>query len=282
MTFSPARHIDFAAVKARHDIYDVASRYSELRKVAHSEYAGPCPVCGGHDRFHVNTRTQSWMCRNCTGADTWGDVIDLVCFVTGCRKSQVPSILGDLPSVTPVRPAEAKRQPKKWTDDRWQQEARKIVDDAAARLDAGVGRDYLEQRGIDEHTQHVFLLGYVKVSPPWDKELRQWAGGPAIVMPYLRHDSDTIMAIRYRHTNKDEEPRYINKAGSNVVLFGLYQLDFSAPTLVVVEGEFNALSVWQTCRDLVTVVSIGSQSVSHDTLSAVEKLSARFAHCIVW
>ena len=39
---------------------------------------GPCPKCGGDDRFSINTKKQVWNCRHCkTDADT-GDIIGLV------------------------------------------------------------------------------------------------------------------------------------------------------------------------------------------------------------
>jgi putative DNA primase/helicase len=36
---------------------------------------GPCPKCGGADRFSINTKKQCWNCRGCAGG---GDVIALV------------------------------------------------------------------------------------------------------------------------------------------------------------------------------------------------------------
>jgi len=43
--------------------------------------AGPCPRCGGHDRFAVNTRKQVFICRGCS---VGGDVIALAQFLDGC------------------------------------------------------------------------------------------------------------------------------------------------------------------------------------------------------
>ena len=40
------------------------------------EYAGPCPFCGGTDRFHVVPATGKWYCRQCTPRG--GDAIDYV------------------------------------------------------------------------------------------------------------------------------------------------------------------------------------------------------------
>ena len=41
---------------------------------------GPCPKCGGTDRFSINTKKQCWNCRNC---DVGGDVIALVQHLDG-------------------------------------------------------------------------------------------------------------------------------------------------------------------------------------------------------
>ncbi len=43
---------------------------TQLRKVAATnggEFAGPCPFCGGKDRFHVQPNKNRWLCRGCTG-----------------------------------------------------------------------------------------------------------------------------------------------------------------------------------------------------------------------
>jgi hypothetical protein len=44
------------------------------------EHIGPCPVCGGTDRFGVNPRKRVFLCR---GSGAAGDVIALVQYITG-------------------------------------------------------------------------------------------------------------------------------------------------------------------------------------------------------
>ena len=44
------------------------------------ERVGPCPKCGGDDRFSINTKKNVWNCRGC---GIGGDVIDLVKFLDG-------------------------------------------------------------------------------------------------------------------------------------------------------------------------------------------------------
>jgi phage/plasmid primase-like uncharacterized protein len=59
---------------------EVARRGHPLKRQGH-ELVGPCPVCGGLDRFSVNVRKQVWNCRGC---GVGGDVIALVQHIDGC------------------------------------------------------------------------------------------------------------------------------------------------------------------------------------------------------
>jgi DNA primase len=66
---------------------EVARRGIKLLRVG-AEMVGPCPICGGDDRFAVNRVKQVWNCRGCAKG---GDVIDLVRhldasnFIDACR-----------------------------------------------------------------------------------------------------------------------------------------------------------------------------------------------------
>ena len=46
------------------------------------ERVGPCPICGGNDRFSINIRKQIFNCRGCA---VGGDVIALTQFLDGCN-----------------------------------------------------------------------------------------------------------------------------------------------------------------------------------------------------
>lgn len=75
MTFS----FEIAQAKAA-DILSVAQQHgAQLRKFG-GERVGPCPVCGGRDRFSINPKRQIW---NCRGWGKGGDVIALVQHVMG-------------------------------------------------------------------------------------------------------------------------------------------------------------------------------------------------------
>ncbi len=56
-----------------------------LRLRGRVERVGPCPNCGGRDRFQVNTFKGRWLCRSCRPQKGAGnDVIGLVRFLDGC------------------------------------------------------------------------------------------------------------------------------------------------------------------------------------------------------
>jgi hypothetical protein len=58
---------------------EIERRGIKLRRTG-SELVGPCPRCGGEDRFAVNTKKQIWNCRGCGSK---GSVIDLVMSLDG-------------------------------------------------------------------------------------------------------------------------------------------------------------------------------------------------------
>ena len=72
------------------DILEVARRYGTLKRIGSAEYEGPCPVCGGKDRFGVNTKKRLWNCRGCGKG---GDVITLARHASGATFAQAVTAL---------------------------------------------------------------------------------------------------------------------------------------------------------------------------------------------
>ena len=98
----PAELIDRAK---QADILEVAKRYVTLKREGVSEWAGPCPVCGGTDRFSVNTRKRIWNCRGCAKG---GNVIGLAQHAGGATFAQAVAALNgdalaDIRSLPPRR-----------------------------------------------------------------------------------------------------------------------------------------------------------------------------------
>jgi CHC2 zinc finger/Toprim domain len=66
------------------------------------ERFGPCPACGGRDRFSINTKKQVWNCRGCQKG---GDVIALVMHLDDLDFWEAVELLAGVP------PAGQKQQP---------------------------------------------------------------------------------------------------------------------------------------------------------------------------
>src|SRR5436853_7655590 len=71
-----------------------------IKLVGRGERVGPCPVCGGRDRFSINIKKQIWNCRGCARG---GDVVDLVQHLDGVDfKIAVQTLGGN--ETRPIRP----------------------------------------------------------------------------------------------------------------------------------------------------------------------------------
>ena len=114
-----------------------------LKRVSASEggeYAGPCPMCGGKDRFHVQPARGRWLCRRCTGK--WSDAIALHRALRHSTFEEAVRALcgGDLAHTSsdrrhtvaqPVEPASAVSTPP---SPAWQNRARDVIAEAQRQL----------------------------------------------------------------------------------------------------------------------------------------------------
>lgn len=121
-----------------------------------AERTGPCPICGGDDRFSINTRKAQFQCRRCGGK---GDQISLVQFVLGldfpaalewlCGPRQ--ELSADEMAIRAARDAEnARRKEAEAAQFRAKaiSDARRIWESGRA-AEGSLVRDYLSLRGID-------------------------------------------------------------------------------------------------------------------------------------
>ena len=75
------------------------------------ERCGPCPVCGGDDRFSINTEKQVWNCRGCGKG---GDVIDLARHIDGSDfTAACTNLAGEQPQANPNGKNHAAGEPEK-------------------------------------------------------------------------------------------------------------------------------------------------------------------------
>lgn len=126
-----------------------------LQRAGH-ELVGPCPQCGGRDRFGVNLRKGLFLCRRC-GAT--GDGIALVMFDRGLDfKEALTWLCGEAEGISEAerkaRVAKA-REAMRQADERAERERQKVIADARRLWDQGQRpegtpvEEYLSRRAID-------------------------------------------------------------------------------------------------------------------------------------
>lgn len=278
------------------NIVELASRYTKMRHLSGQEYAGPCPKCGGEDRFHATK--EWWFCRQCSPKR--GDAPGFLQFVENLPFLEaVERLAGDRPTrpAQPVDRRERMRQTMLQTSQgrvpvapakeaagqstEWRQQAERIVTDAhdALMADNNPGAEYLLGRGLLPHVWEAYNFGFAQVyHAPSDSKL------PAIVIPWYR--AGKVSAVRYRFLKPPDKRKTTSLRDSSFsgVLFGGQAIAGCAErmrVLVLCEGELNAASIYQVAHMAQTdVLSIGSETATL-TPAAVEYIS-QYRQVIVW
>jgi len=259
----------------------------ELKKVGAVYRVGPCPWCGGHDRFVVKrtSRGDRWLCRGC-GDGKYHDAIAFVMRQNDCDFKNALQILGaDTPmkKLPRLNPPEA--QPTKSPSLDWQASAWRVVGCASDRLfsdDGQVARDYLSSRGLHRGTWYAWHLGLANVFDVIAQQSR-----PAIVIPWVTKADEEITAVKYRFFIDDhlEGLRYTSLTGSVPFIFGESSILSNDQTVLLVEGEINALSLWQCHPRGVSVVSFGAEQegeIPQARAVILRNLARNYKHVIIW
>jgi hypothetical protein len=290
----------------RTNLIDLVKQRVELRKESSAEWSGPCPLCGGEDRFHV--KADAFFCRQCH--PDFGDSIEYarwlhrvdfagaIGILTG--QTQGPKVRTVTP-ITTTKPAPPKQHSG------WLEQVQPVVAAAQERIeDATI---YLESRGLELTTAIAFGLGYRSDAPlpnTWDAKRRQHTVDPkpAIVIPWYR--GGKLCAVRYRFLAYHDYVGSDNKEHS-VKQSSVYDSDFTGVlygghvlpefctmplpengkcaerlrTLVLCEGEINAMSIWQVAHAWKwDVLSLGSES--QKLTDGARTFAQRYGRVIVW
>jgi DNA primase len=116
---------------------------------------------------------------------------------------------------------------------------------------------YLDSRGLTDEVARMFSLGYVASG--------EFAG--RLTIPYVTPGG--VVQIKYRCTDlshhdgfkhtHDTCPKYLYEAGSGTYLFNAQVLIYAADTVVVTEGEIDAIAV-QAYTGLPAVAYPGTET----------------------
>jgi DNA primase len=241
-----------------------------LRKIAGThggEYAGPCPWCGGHDRFRVwpYADKPGYWCRQC---DRKGDAIQDLRDRHGLTFGEACARLGQpLPNALYQRPIPKPPPLSKAPSATWQAKAQAFTASCERGLWTSGGAKalaYLYGRGLHEETLRVARIGY-HLSEIWGKpeawgmeadHKKIWLPR-GIGFPWWLDQELWRVVIRQVGAEVPKDQKYITVSGSSNTLYRVDTLQPNAPAMLV-EGCLDALAIVQEAGDLLAVVAAGS------------------------
>lgn len=271
-------------LKSSVPILTIAGRDSELHKIAGTqggEWAGPCPKCGGTDRFHLQERGL-WMCRSCH--PRWADVIEYVQWRHGFAYARAVEYLSGsyLPAVQQARrqagePArrDPKEPPQAWKDSAVQYSAACII---ALWSEVGTrALNWLHKRGLDDATIKRYRLGY-NPAERWEQwGERRVALERGIVIPRYMAGEHFPRFFNVRRPVGD--PKYRGIAGGQMIAFGLDQLG-EHTRAVLTEGEFDAMLVSQQASEMAGAFTMGGANTGMDTVTLGKTLALEVVYIV--
>jgi len=253
------------------------------------EYAGPCPFCGGNDRFRTwpeQGEYGSWWCRQC------GRRGDAIQYLIDYRKmnfreaakyvgKEISSFTFSLAGRKATRSHQVPRETTAPTD-LWQGRARRLVEESENWLfqPSTFGQKMLgwlkECRGLSEETIKKFRLGLVPIDR-WEGH-EQWGLEPVfkddgtpkkiriplgLTIPLCQDGK--IYRIRIRRPKfalrSERDPRYYLLRGSDTRALVLGR---DREIHVLLESELDAILLSQQAGDLVGVIALGNAQARPD------------------
>lgn len=279
------------------NILDAVSKTNiALKKVATTkggEYAGPCPSCGGNDRFRVwpaeKGGTGSYWCRGCgKGGDNVQFLVDFCGYeYKAAFKAAGREMAANYRPVS-LRPAaqikKAEYEPVNHIPpvETWQIRADKLVGKAHQELLKNKKvLDYLEKvRGLDLAAVQLFQLGWFpgeKGKNAMFRSRESWGLGTikkdngqkkklwiprGLIIPAF--SKGHVSRIRIRRPKADlqskKDVKYYIMPGSSMGSLVLSTQKDGGQGFVVVEAELDAMLVARQIGTLAGVVALGSAS----------------------
>ena len=254
------------------------------------EWAGPCPWCGGTDRFRVWPEHPSgapggrFMCRGC---EKTGDAIQFLRDRDGLTYPEACAALGVEPRASSnIRPCPSGRgewtpKPATRPPDLWREQAARFLAKCAANMTPdSAGMAYAMGRGLTPDTVARLGIGWnprdsweareawglpAEVNKDTGKPKRVWL--PAgLVLPSWRKSG--LVAVKVRRTAwtpEDTMPKYVALPGS---VPGLALGGGTGLPVVVVESELDSVLIWQEARDIAGALALGTVAGKPDAEAA--------------
>jgi len=251
------------------------------------EYHGPCPKCGGNDRFHIWPEQGdhgTFWCRGCGQA---GDAIEYLMKIEGMTFPAACTMVGkELPEQEEYRAPQFKRPaadtfvPRETTApvNLWIQHAEKLVKWAHDQLLANQNQlKWLAARGLDLEAVKRYRLGWNPGENGKDLyRVRESWGLPSV----FKEDGTTKKKLwlpiglvipcfteglhRIRIRRPEGEPRYylVPGSGTSPMILG-----DNAKAWTIVESELDALLIHHLAGDLTGAISQGNSTAKPDSIA---------------
>ena len=222
----------------------------ELKHVSGAEYCGPCPICGGTDRWHFWVDRLNWWCR--PGPGHCG------------RKGFLDELFDDVKAPT-------QQDRLEWRMARIEEQQREMERRLSALERMAQSTDhlnyhynittdavvYFNEEGITNASIDKYMLGYCPRCPT-DRQ-----GRPSYTIPVI--NDGTLLNIRHRLVGADSDKYRPHMAGLGVQLFNADYLDEPGESILIVEGEKKSIVVAQL--GIPNVGIVGKRSFMKDWLT---------------
>ena len=273
------------------DILSIIGQTGIVYKKASSSkggiYKGPCPWCGGNDRFSIYPFDNAgwYICNQCKKT---GDAIQFERDYNGLRFKEACERVGDIEKAKGKKhPVQKEKRSEIWKPriiekpvNQWAKKAVSLLFSSFKYLMSPNGlkhREYLNLRGISNDTIKKARLGYnttpinyeydtFGLDPETDhkgKNRTVWIPD-GIIIPYFDHVG--LKRIRVRNANPFGKNRYVLVTGGTTEYF-IYPGGCNSKITVVVESELDGWLVWQEAGDIVNVMAAGNSSTRPDQAS---------------
>jgi DNA primase len=251
-------------------------QYKKVATTRGGEYHGPCPFCGGNDRFRIQPARDRFYCRGCGKS---GDSVQYLRDFKGMSYFEALLALDREPDYSlikskPILIAKAEPPPPPQA---WQERASAFAMQSQAILWDSAGakmRQWLhEEKGLSDDSIRKAGLGYnpadvYEPRPSWGlPEALSEKGNPkkvwlpaGLVIPFAMQGK--VQRLRIRRSDPGDGNRYIIVSGSSMgpmILGGR-----EAKAAIVVESELDAILLWQEVGDLCNVIALGSAQAKPD------------------
>ena len=273
------------------DMLGLVGKTTSIKKVAAHEYAGPCPKCGGKDRFRVDPE-RGWFCRQCTGepgsGGYWNDQADFIMWLHGVKlEAAITRLLGDRGfTKVELQQIAADRQERK--SGREQEEKQRSI---TARQELNTKQEWKDYAA---HSLAVPSWGKRGIGPDWVTyyglgycENREYKMGDnrfmsdSLTIPYHVYDFDKseyhVIDLKHRLLKTDSpggKYRHHISGLGNKLFFADVLMKNPIGDLLIVEGEIKAIVTWQACWENeicnfpnLTIVSVPGKSWKEEWIS---------------